>query len=175
MNFSDYCLQNNAQKIIGIDVAYGICDIKIRSNSKVCLIEKFNAKNITNTEINNHKYITNKNLIHKNILNDISFVTIDVSFISIFKILPNLIPKLSPPCLILILLKPQFECKKDDIQKGGIIKDQNLLNKLVDDSKNSLLAHKLKILETIKCNIKGLKEIKNILFYVKNKYFSKCL
>ena len=82
--FTDVLLKENAFHVFGVDVAYGMLDYSIRRNKKVSLIERTNARYLTQTEIED----TISPFFLK--VSDISLVVIDVSFISVFKILPNL-------------------------------------------------------------------------------------
>ncbi|MCP4217688.1 MAG: TlyA family RNA methyltransferase [bacterium] len=103
--FSDYMLQHGALHVTGVDVNIQQVDDSLRSNDRVTLL-KLNARHLEKTDL---AYQPN-------------IVTIDVSFISITKILPALTA--FPNARILSLVKPQFEVKKERVGKGGIIADK---------------------------------------------------
>lgn len=108
--FTDCMLQNGAKKVYAIDVGTNQLDWKLRNDERVISLEKTNARNIDKTTVNNDK---------------IDFVSMDVSFISITKILSAIYNIIDEDTCFISLLKPQFEAKKEDVQKGGIITDEN--------------------------------------------------
>jgi len=108
--FTDCLLQHDARKVYAVDVAYGQLAWKIRQDKKVVVMERFNARNIKRTDLND----------------DIDLAVIDASFISITKLLPPLFSLLSSGVNILALIKPQFELPKNKIGAGGVVRDDNL-------------------------------------------------
>lgn len=126
--FTDYLLQNGAKKVYAVDVGYGQMDWKIRQDSRVVVVEKTNARYLTRATLN---------LGPSEPLN---LCVMDVSFISILKILPALKQVLSPGAEIVSLVKPQFEAKKEQVEKGGIVKDpkvhQEVLEKIKKGSRD---------------------------------------
>ena len=109
--FSDVALQNNIKKIYAIDVGSNQMDNKIRNNKKIVLYE--------NTDFRK---------IDSNILLDVDIITIDVSFISVTKLLPY-INKLGNVEEIVCLIKPQFECGMEIASKyKGIILNKDIHN-----------------------------------------------
>lgn len=113
--FSDCLLQNGAKKVYAADVGYGQLAWKIRSDERVKVIERTNIKNCSFEDI----YNENEEVA--------DLLVMDVSFISIEKVLPNLKKLLDPGFHELIcLIKPQFEAGKDLIEKGGVVKDKNV-------------------------------------------------
>jgi len=114
--FTDCLLQHNAQKVFAVDVAYGQLAWKIRQDSKVTVLERFNARNISLKDINN---------------SPIDLAVIDVSFISLTKLLPNVTTLFHQDVAILALIKPQFELIKSDIGPKGVVKDPDLHEKAI--------------------------------------------
>lgn len=111
--FTDCLLQNGAKKVYAVDVGYGQLAWKIRSDKRVKVIEK------TNIRICDFNEIYNENDEIADLL------VMDVSFISIEKVLPNLKKLLKPNFHEMIcLIKPQFEAGKDLVDKGGVVKDK---------------------------------------------------
>lgn len=114
--FTDCLLQNGAGKVYAVDVAYGILNWKVRSDSRVVAIERMNARHINNEVIPQI----------------CDLITLDVAFISTRAILPSLVPILNPQGCFIILFKPQFELKAEQIGKHGNIKShQDLVDELI--------------------------------------------
>ena len=105
--FTDCLLQHGAARVYAVDVGYGQLDWRLRQDPRVIVIERTNARYLSNREIPEPVHI----------------VTIDVSFISVKKIIPPLKPLLAPGAVMVILVKPQFEVGKGEVGKGGIVKD----------------------------------------------------
>ena len=103
--FTDCLIQSGAKKVYAVDVGYGQLAWKLREMENVIVLDKNNA----------HHEIPLEELV--------DIAVIDVSFISVTKILPNIIPLMKNNCDIFVLVKPQFEAKKEEVPKGGIIID----------------------------------------------------
>ncbi|HIE17643.1 MAG TPA: TlyA family RNA methyltransferase [Dehalococcoidia bacterium] len=103
--FTDCLLQRGAKRVYAIDVGYGQLDYRLRQDPRVVIMERVNAR------------------YPFHLPEKVNMVTIDLSFISVTKVLPNLIGHLAAPGYIIVLFKPQFEAKRTEVGKGGIIKD----------------------------------------------------
>jgi 23S rRNA (cytidine1920-2'-O)/16S rRNA (cytidine1409-2'-O)-methyltransferase len=103
--FSDCLLQHGAKRVYALDVGYGQLDFKLRQDPKVVVMERVNA----------HYPFS--------LPEEVNLATMDLSFISVTKIIPNVIEHLMPPAYIIVLFKPQFEAERNEVPKGGIIKD----------------------------------------------------
>lgn len=114
--FTDCLLQYGAKKVYGVDVGYGQIDWKLRQDPRVVLIERFNARNITNSQIPE----------------PLDLAVIDVSFISLTTIIPPLLPLFGKTIDIISLVKPQFELPSQRVAKGGIVSDPNLHQEAID-------------------------------------------
>jgi len=114
--FSDCALQNGAQLIYAIDVGYNQLDWKIRSDNRVIVMEKTNFRYVTLDHFT--KGIP-------------EFAMIDVSFISLSLILPVLKQILKEGSDVVTLIKPQFEAKKEEVGKKGIIRDPKIHEKVL--------------------------------------------
>ena len=113
--FSDCLLQNGAKYVYAVDVGYGQLAWKIRSDERVKVIERTNIKNCDFEEI----YSDGDEVA--------DLLVMDLSFISIEKVLPNLKTLLNPEFHELIcLIKPQFEAGKNLVDKGGVVKDKSV-------------------------------------------------
>ncbi len=114
--FTDCLLQHGATKVHAIDVGTNQLVWKLRSDPRVIVKEKFNARH----------------MVPEDIGEPIDLCVTDVSFISLTKILPPLFSTLKEGGHIICLIKPQFELNRDDISKGGIVRDPELHQKAVD-------------------------------------------
>jgi len=103
--FTDCLLQKGAAKVYGVDVGYGQVHDKIRRDERVIVMEKTNLRTL----------ISLPELV--------DLVTLDLSFISIGKVLPALKNLLASHGEIIALIKPQFEAERHEVGKGGIIRD----------------------------------------------------
>jgi 23S rRNA (cytidine1920-2'-O)/16S rRNA (cytidine1409-2'-O)-methyltransferase len=106
--FTDCLLQHAAKRVYAIDVGYGQLDYKLRQDPRVVVMERVNAR------------------LPFNLLEKVDIATIDLSFISVTKVIPNVIVRLKDPGSIIVLFKPQFEAKKKEVGKGGIIRDPQI-------------------------------------------------
>ncbi len=113
--FTDCMLQYGAKKVYSADVGYGQFSWKLRNDNRVKVIERVNIKNCKIQDI----YDENEEKAE--------FLTMDLSFISITKVLKNLILLSSGKNFeIVALIKPQFEAGKEQIGKNGVVKNPNI-------------------------------------------------
>lgn len=112
--FTDCLLQNGIKKVYGIDVGYGQVHEKIRNNPQVVVLEKTNLRHL------------------ENLPERVDIVTLDLSFISLLKVIPTLINLLNPNGKIIALIKPQFEAERNDIRRGGLVKDEAVHKKVIE-------------------------------------------
>jgi 23S rRNA (cytidine1920-2'-O)/16S rRNA (cytidine1409-2'-O)-methyltransferase len=113
--FTDCLLRHGAMKVFAVDVTTNQIDWKLRQDSRVVLVE------------GNARYLRGEDIPAA-----AELVTVDVSFISVAKVLPAVVLLAAPHADFLILIKPQFELEKRDIGKGGIVRDSALHQKAVD-------------------------------------------
>ncbi|NBV41777.1 TlyA family RNA methyltransferase [bacterium] len=125
--FTDFLLQHGAKQVVGVDVGYGQVDLKIRRDPRVAMIERVNIRSLTRSQLH-EAMITNQYATEW--LDAIDLVVMDVSFISVLKVLPA-VRNLVPAGDYIILVKPQFEAERDEVGKGGIIKDEALIDAIV--------------------------------------------
>jgi 23S rRNA (cytidine1920-2'-O)/16S rRNA (cytidine1409-2'-O)-methyltransferase len=109
--FTDVLLQRGAARVVALDVGHGQLDWKIRSDPRVVTLERMNARTLTPADLPED-------------LRAFGIVTIDVSFISLRHILPGVPPLLEPGADVMALVKPQFEARREEVGKGGIIRDE---------------------------------------------------
>ena len=105
--FTDCMLQNGASKVYAIDVGYGQLAWKLRTDERVVCMEKTNFRYLTEKEIPDQP----------------SFASADVSFISLSRILPAAYGILSDEAEMVCLVKPQFEAGKEKVGKKGVVRD----------------------------------------------------
>jgi 23S rRNA (cytidine1920-2'-O)/16S rRNA (cytidine1409-2'-O)-methyltransferase len=103
--FTDCLLEKGVSRVYAMDVGYGQLDYKLRRDARVTVLDKINA---------HYPFLLPEK---------VDLVVADVSFISITKVIPNLIEHLKSSGYIVVLLKPQFEAEKQEVVKGGVIKD----------------------------------------------------
>jgi 23S rRNA (cytidine1920-2'-O)/16S rRNA (cytidine1409-2'-O)-methyltransferase len=125
--FTDCLLQNGAKKVYAIDVGYGHLDYSLRKNPQVINMEKTNIRYLD----------------YDLILDPIEFISIDVSFISLTLVLPVAGKLLENDGQMVCLVKPQFEAGKDQVGKGGIVKDKDIhiqvIEKVISSGRNQNL------------------------------------
>lgn len=120
--FTDCMLQNGAAKVYAVDVGYGQLAWKLRNHPQVSVIEKTNIRNSSVEEI----YKDNKEFAE--------FCAMDLSFISVIKVIENVKRLLNPDKHeIIALIKPQFEAEKGQVPKSGVIKDKNIHVKVIEN------------------------------------------
>lgn len=107
--FTDCMLQQGACKVYAIDVGYGQLDWKLRSDARVVVLERTNARFMEQSWFEG----------------GLDFASIDVSFISLDKILPPLFPCLKETAAVVALIKPQFEAGKGKVGKHGVVSDES--------------------------------------------------
>lgn len=115
--FTDVLLQNGAKHVYAIDVGYGQLDWKIRSDERVTVLERTNARYLTHEEIPCVPDIT----------------VMDVSFISVKLILPVAAELMEHQGRFCILIKPQFEAGREHVGKKGVVRDPAIHRQVVED------------------------------------------
>jgi 23S rRNA (cytidine1920-2'-O)/16S rRNA (cytidine1409-2'-O)-methyltransferase len=113
--FTDCLLQHGARKVYAVDVTIDQLDWKLRRDPRVVTVER-NARYLRPEDIGE----------------PVDLVAVDVSFISVGKVLPALVPVASAGADFLILIKPQFELEKREVGKGGIVRDPALHQKAIE-------------------------------------------
>ena len=106
--FTDCLLQRAAARVYALDVGRGQLDYRLRNDARVVVMEKVNARHPFEIE------------------EPADIAVVDVSFISLTKVLPQVRRNVRPDSPIVALVKPQFEAKREDVGRGGVIKDPNV-------------------------------------------------
>ena len=151
--FTDCMLQHGAVKVYAVDVGYGQFDWKLRKDERVLLLEKTNVRYLKKSSVPD----------------EIDIAAIDVSFISLMKVIPNVLEFLKPQGEIVALIKPQFEAERKDIGKGGVIKDESKRLEIVDTIKTWAERTGIDVIGTTTSPIKGPKGNVEYLIYLKKK------
>lgn len=149
--FTDCMLQNGVKKVYCIDVGYGQLAWKLRQDARVVLIERTNVRYLE----------------RKKIPDAIDIATIDVSFISLIKVVPRVLEFLKEDGEIIALIKPQFEVGKGEVDKGGIVKDEAKRLRAVETVQQGLESLRLKIIGVIQSPILGQKGNVEYLIYMR--------
>jgi 23S rRNA (cytidine1920-2'-O)/16S rRNA (cytidine1409-2'-O)-methyltransferase len=106
--FSDCLLQHGAAHVIALDVGYGQLDARLRSDPRVRVVERVNAREMSAAQVPDGAAL--------------ELVVVDVSFISATLVLPR-IAELAPGAELLVMVKPQFEVGRERVGKGGVVRD----------------------------------------------------
>lgn len=147
--FCDCMLQSGASEVYGVDVGYNQMDWKIKTDKRVHNIEKVNAKNCGFEDIFGVESLNDDELP--------DFLSMDLSFISIKKVLGNVLNFISKNSELVLLIKPQFEAKREDIMKGGVVKDEDVHKEIIDDIKEFSVTLGLVPIDVIRSPIAGNK------------------
>lgn len=118
--FTDLLLQRGAGRVVAIDVGHGQLDWRLRTDPRVTVMERVNARRLTPTELPADA-------------RSFDIITVDVSFISLRQVLPALAPLLRPGGDLILLVKPQFEAGRDEVRKGGIVRDEAVQARVIEE------------------------------------------
>ena len=114
--FTDCILRRGARKVYAVDVGYGQLAWKLQDDPRVVKLERRNIRYLRKEEVHE----------------ELDLVLVDTSFISIEKFLPHLLTFLKKGGAILSLIKPQFEVGKGEVGKGGVVRDPELHQRVID-------------------------------------------
>jgi 23S rRNA (cytidine1920-2'-O)/16S rRNA (cytidine1409-2'-O)-methyltransferase len=114
--FTDVMLQRGAARVVALDVGHGQLDWRLRQDPRVVVLEHVNARTLT------------PDMLPRKV----DLITIDVSFISLSRIVPVLPPLMQPGADIVALVKPQFEAGRTEVRKG-VIRDAAIHARVLDE------------------------------------------
>jgi 23S rRNA (cytidine1920-2'-O)/16S rRNA (cytidine1409-2'-O)-methyltransferase len=137
--FTDCLLQNGAKKVVALDAGTNQIDWKLRNDERVIVRENVNAR-----------YLKPEDFSEK-----FDLIVMDVSFISVKKILPVLVPFLEKNGQIVTLIKPQFEVERSEVGAGGIVRDTEKHERIVSEINSFAEKFGLKIAGVIESPITG--------------------
>jgi 23S rRNA (cytidine1920-2'-O)/16S rRNA (cytidine1409-2'-O)-methyltransferase len=134
--FTDCLLERGARRVYALDVGHGQLDPRLRHDPRVVVMERVNARHLAAGALPE----------------PCDLITVDVSFISLLKVVPALLPHLRRPAAayvpgaggaggyLLVLIKPQFEAGRGAVGKGGILRDEALRRRVIDECAGRLAA-----------------------------------
>ena len=149
--FTDCMLQNGARKVYAVDVGYGQLDWKLRQDERVVCMERTNIRYLTPADIGEPP----------------SFVSIDVSFISLTKVLGPVKALMAPEGQIVCLIKPQFEAGREKVGKKGVVRDKAVHLEVIEKVMRFALSLDFEILHLEFSPIKGPEGNIEYLAYLK--------
>lgn len=120
--FTDVCLTNGAAKVYAVDVGHGQLAWKIRNDERVVVLEKTNAR-----------YLSEEQVPEK-----VNLIVCDASFIGLQTVLPAPMSLAEEGCVLIALIKPQFEVGKGKVGKGGVVREPELHQEVCDKIENWL-------------------------------------
>ncbi|WMI80152.1 TlyA family RNA methyltransferase [Anaerotignum sp. MB30-C6] len=152
--FTDCMLQNGAVKVYAIDVGYGQFAWKLRTDERVVCLEKTNVRYVT----------------HEQVPDEGDFASIDVSFISLTKVLPAVLGVLGGAGQVVCLIKPQFEAGREKVGKKGVVKDIGVHKEVIEKIVDYAFEQGLGVLGLSFSPIKGPEGNIEYLIYLDKKY-----
>lgn len=154
--FTDCLLQSGVKRVVAVDVGTNQLVWQLRKDSRVEVRENVNAR-----------YLKPKDFAEK-----FDLIVVDVSFISVTKILPALVSLLKANGKIITLIKPQFEVKKGEVEKGGIVRDEEKHQRIIKEVNQAAGKIGLQVLTTIDSPILGAEGNKEFLALYENRITS---
>lgn len=145
--FTDCLLQHGAAKIFGVDVGYGQVHERIRNDDRVVVMERTNLRDVRDLGVK------------------VDLVTLDLSFISLLKVLDAVIAVLKENGMLIALIKPQFEAQRHEVGRGGIIKDSAVHASVIDRVIKGLEEHGFVAKGVIESPIEGSMGNKEFLVF----------
>lgn len=153
--FTDCLLQHGAARVIAVDTGYGQIDLKLRQDPRIRLLERTNARYLK----------------PENVGEGVSFVAMDVSFISATLVLPAVLASAFPmrgaDQQIVVLVKPQFEVGREAVAKGGIVRDVQAQLLAVQKVRDALVGLGWSNSDVIDSPILGMEGNREFLLYAK--------
>lgn len=137
--FTDCLLQAGARKVYALDVGYGQLAWKLREDKRVVVIERTNIRYYEGADFEETPDIA----------------VIDVAFISLKSVLPAILRLLKPEAIVLALIKPQFEARREEVGKHGVVKDPQVRKRVVEEIVNFSRAAGLQIEGTCDSEVPG--------------------
>lgn len=148
--FTDCLIQNGALKAYAVDVGYGQFDWTLRQNTKIKVIERTNIRYMPYETINEK----------------VDLITIDTSFISLKTIVLSAKKFMKEKTKILALIKPQFEAGKENVGKGGIVRDPKIINQVIKDLKLFFKTNGYRTNKVVPCPVLDPKKNQEYIIYL---------
>ncbi|HVS12413.1 MAG TPA: TlyA family RNA methyltransferase [Thermoanaerobaculia bacterium] len=137
--FTDCLLQRGARRVYALDVGYGQLDPRLRADPRVVVMDRVNARRLQSDALGE----------------PCDLITVDVSFISLAKVVPALVPHLAAEGILLTLIKPQFEAGREQVGKGGVVRDEEVRRRVIAQRAEALVALGLRCLGTVDSAVPG--------------------
>lgn len=154
--FTDCMLQNGVKKVFSIDVGYGQFAWKLRIDDRVVCMERTNIRYVTPEDIGEYA----------------DFASIDVSFISLKKVIPVVVNLLKENGKVMALIKPQFEAGREKVGKNGVVREKSTHIDVISEIITFLRKNNLKIISLSYSPIKGPKgNIEYLVYFTKQNNF----
>jgi 23S rRNA (cytidine1920-2'-O)/16S rRNA (cytidine1409-2'-O)-methyltransferase len=118
--FTDVLLRRGARRVVALDVGHGQLDWRLRSDPRVTVLERVNARLLTPAQLPDDARV-------------FGIATMDLSFISVRQVLPAIVPLLAGGADLVVLVKPQFEAGREEVGKGGLVRDPAVHARVVAD------------------------------------------
>ena len=144
-------MQNGAKKVYSVDVGTNQLDWKLRNNERVVSIENMHIKDLEPENLKNEK---------------MDFIVIDVSFISLTKVIPYLNKFLNTEGKVIMLVKPQFEVGKEKIGKNGIVTEEQYHDEAIKKIISFIKDNSYKLIGVEESPIRGTKGNKEFLMLI---------
>jgi 23S rRNA (cytidine1920-2'-O)/16S rRNA (cytidine1409-2'-O)-methyltransferase len=139
--FTDCLLQCGATRVYAVDVGHGQLDYRLRQDERVVVMEGLNARYLEPDAI----------------AEACDLITVDLSFISLTKVVPAVLPHLVAGGYLLVLIKPQFEVGKGQVGKGGVVRDMELRRSIIDQRYEELTSLGLQPIGIVDSQVPGIK------------------
>lgn len=149
--FTDCLLQRGVKRVYGVDVGYGQVHEKVRTDKRVEVMERINFRHL------------------KEVGELADLITLDLSFISLLKVMDTVKNLLKPNGKLIVLIKPQFEAHRDQVGKKGVIKEDNVHKEVIERVTNGIIEHGFVFNGIIDSPITGTTGNKEFLAYFERK------
>ena len=150
--FTDCLLQRGAVHVVALDVGHGQLHPRIREDSRVSVLERFHVRDVTPAAIGGA----------------VDLVVADLSFISIIRALPTLIAAGQPHAELVLLVKPQFEAGKAEVDRGsGVIRDPAVHQRVCDEVSAALVAQRCDVLGWVDSPLTGAQGNREFLVHAR--------
>ena len=149
--FTHCLLLHGARKVFAVDVGYGQFAWSLRNDPRVVLFERTNIRSLP----------------AERIPEAIELAVMDVSFISLKKVIPCVIPLLAREGEMICLIKPQFEAGKGKVGKGGVVKDEELIRWILEDMRTFVEDQRLAFCGIRESVLKGPKGNREFFLYAR--------
>ncbi len=145
--FTDVLLRRGATKVYAVDVGRGLLDWRLRQDGRVVVMERVNARDL------------------QPFPEPVSLVVVDVSFIGLEKVLPA-IRAAAPTAEVVALFKPQFQVGRDQVGKGGIVRDEAAIRAALDRTRKWCEAHGYEVRAELPSEVSGAEGNREIFLHL---------